>query len=564
MAVALARGDGTGAARACCRFGLIAVSILFLSGITFSAHAEAGAGRAIGPSAALPPEVKPTTVRTIIVADYYPYTYIDKDGRASGFTVDLMQEVAEVMGLGLEIRADTWDVALQALKDGRIDFLPMMAYSKERDLGFDFSPAHTIAYDALFARKGEAAPRTLEDLRGKRVVVLLNDLAHQYLKGSGMFDPAFLLPMPTMPDLLRALASGKGDVAIMPKLVGLLLARNLGLTNIGTAPAIVDAYTRPFSFAVKEGNAILLDRLSQGLAILKSTGRYNAIYRKWFGIIEPAGLSPATVFKYIGGVVAFFLVAGAILLLWTFSLRRQVAARTGKLVEEIGMRKRIEEELNRNEEKLLLSLSEKEVLLREVHHRVKNNLSIISSLLDLQTSVIQTPTEALLAFQYTRDRIMAMALVHDELYKTKDYAHVDMGAYLDRLAKQILEAYEASDRISLTTRAEDIKLSVSASIPLGLIVNEIVTNSLRHAFPEDRSGQIEILLGHSEGGFYELDVRDDGIGLPKSLKAEESPSLGLTLVRLLVAQIDGSLVFAEGGGTRFRMNFPNPYERTAS
>ncbi|MFZ4615453.1 MAG: hypothetical protein ACOYM2_04540 [Rectinemataceae bacterium] len=135
-----------------------------------------------------------------------------------------------------------------------------MAYSKERDLEFDFSPAHTIAYDALFTRKGEAASRTIDDLKGKRVVVLLNDLAQQYLRGSGQIDPAFLLPMPTMPDVRRALASGKGDVAIMPKLVGLLLVRELGLTTIGTAPAIVDAYARPFGFAVKEGNAILLDR----------------------------------------------------------------------------------------------------------------------------------------------------------------------------------------------------------------------------------------------------------------------------------------------------------------
>lgn len=560
VAVALARGDGTGAARACCRIGLIAVSILFLFGITFSAHAEAGAGRATGPSAALPPEAKLATVSTIIVADYYPYTYIDKDGRASGFTVDLMQEVAEVMGLDLEIRADTWDVALQALKGSSIDFLPMMAYSKERDLEFDFSPAHTIAYDAFFARKGETSPRNFGDLRGKRLVVLLNDLAHQYLRGSGLIDPAFLLPMPTMPDVLRALASGKADVAIMPKLVGLLLARELGLTNIGTAPAIVDAYTRPFSFAVNKGNAILLDRLSQGLAILKSTERYDALYRKWFGVIEPAGVSPASVFKYIVGVIAFFLVSGSILLLWTLSLRRQVAVRTGKLVEEIGMRKRIEEELNRNEERLLLSLSEKEVLLREVHHRVKNNLSIISSLLDLQTSVIQTPAEALTAFRYTRDRIMAMALVHEELYKAKDYAHVDMNDYLDRLARQILETYETKARIHLTTGAEGIQLSVSTSIALGLIINELVTNSLRHAFPEDRPGRIEILLRHSQEGFYELTVKDDGIGLPGNLWTEESPSLGLTLVRLLVTQIDGSLVFADGGGTLCRVNFPEPSE----
>ena len=125
------------------------------------------------------------------------------------------------------------------------------------------------------------------------------------------------------------------------------------------------------------------------------------------------------------------------------------------------------EALKASEDRLRRNLAEKEILLREVHHRVKNNLNVVSSLLNLQSAVIQSPEQALLAFRNSRDRIMAMALVHEELYKSQDYARVDMGDYLERLTWQILQSYGPDRNISLCAQAEGIFLSVSASIPCG-------------------------------------------------------------------------------------------------
>jgi len=246
---------------------------------------------------------------------------------------------------------DTWDLARNALKDGNIDVLPMMAYSKERDQQFDFSVPHTIAYDAFFTRKDAGKIRSLDDLQGKKIIVMKDDQAHDYLRSTGLVGPEQLILIDSLPDALRLLSSGKGDAALMPKLVGLIIVKNLKLSNLELSPIVIDAYKRPFSFAVVEGNRSLLERLSQGLSIVKASDQYSNIYKKWFGALEPSGLSLRTILKYIGGMILAFTMIGSVLLLWSFSLRRQVALRTRALEEEIVERKHAEEELLESEKK---------------------------------------------------------------------------------------------------------------------------------------------------------------------------------------------------------------------
>ena len=290
-------------------------------------------------------------LKTIIVDNYSPYTFVNQNGDPDGFSVDLIKAVAEEMGLALKIHVDTWAPARNALKDGNIDVLPMMAYSKERDEQFDVSVPHTIAYDAFFTRKDAGRIRSLDDLRGKKIIVMKGDQAHDYLLSTGTIGPEQLIFINSLPDALRLLSSGKGDAALMPKLVGLIVVKNLKLSNLELSPIVIEAYNRPFSFAVTEGNQPLLERLSQGLSIVKTSDQYSNIYKKWFGALEPPGLSLKTVLKYIGVIILVFMVIGTVLLLWSFSLRRQVAFRTRSLEEEISERKQAEEALRESEGK---------------------------------------------------------------------------------------------------------------------------------------------------------------------------------------------------------------------
>lgn len=287
-------------------------------------------------------------LKTIIIDNYAPYTFVNKNGQPDGFSVDLMQTVAKVMGLKLEIKVDTWDNARHALDNSQIDFLPMMAYSAERDKLYDFSPPHTIAYDAFFTRKDASPIRSVGDLPGKKIIVMESDQAHDYLNSLASTRAEQLILVASLPEALRLLASGTGDTALMPKLIGLALIRDLNLVNISPSPVVVETYNRPFSFAVRNGNQAVLERLNQGLSIVKATGQYDEIYRKWFGAMEPVGITNELFLKYLGGIVLAFLLTGAILLLWSFSLRSQVAARTRSLEMEIQERKQAEEALKEN------------------------------------------------------------------------------------------------------------------------------------------------------------------------------------------------------------------------
>ncbi|MGK5093832.1 transporter substrate-binding domain-containing protein [Deltaproteobacteria bacterium TL4] len=291
-------------------------------------------------------------VKTIIVDNYYPYTFVNAKGNPDGFSLDLAKAVAKVMGLNLEITANSWDQAQKALKAGIINFLPMMAYSKERDKIFDFSTPHTIAYDAFFTRKNHISIESIEDLKGKKVIVMKHDQAHDYLLSSSMIKYIDLKFIDNLPDALRLLSSGEVDAALMPKLVGLIHIRDLNLNNLEPSPLIVEEYNRPFSFAVKKGNQELLGKLSFGLSILKATGQYNQLYNKWFGTLEPKGLSLKEVLKYIIGVMLVFALIGILLILWTFSLKKQVAIKTESLQDEIYVRKRAEERLKMQEQVL--------------------------------------------------------------------------------------------------------------------------------------------------------------------------------------------------------------------
>ncbi len=204
--------------------------------------------------------------------------------------------------------------------------------------------------------------------------------------------------------------------------------------------------------------------------------------------------------------------------------------------------------------RLKASLREKELLLEEVHHRVKNNLQVVSSLLGLQArSIADIPTRK--KFQESQHRIQSMALLHETLYRSDDLERIDFADYSDRLAKQLLISYGASDRIRLITDLEVLRLDMNAAVPCGLIVNELISNSLKYGFPDGNSGEVHLDL-HREPTGACLVVWDNGVGLPKGSDWRTAPSLGLRLVRTLSEQLGGSVEVDGRNGTCFTIRFP--------
>ena len=212
-------------------------------------------------------------------------------------------------------------------------------------------------------------------------------------------------------------------------------------------------------------------------------------------------------------------------------------------------------ELQKNEEALRASLQEKEVLLKEIHHRVKNNMQVISSLLDLQSAKITDP-QIYAPFRDSQNRIKSMALIHERLYQAPDLVRVDFTNYLQTLVPRLFESYHITPQhISLRIEAGEVSLDVGQAVPCGLIVNELVANALEHAFPQDRHGELYLHLEKTASEVL-LVVRDDGVGLPPTVDVGATPSLGLQLVQVLTRQLKGHIKVNRSAGTEFRLRFP--------
>ena len=207
------------------------------------------------------------------------------------------------------------------------------------------------------------------------------------------------------------------------------------------------------------------------------------------------------------------------------------------------------------EGRIRASLREKEVLLKEIHHRVKNNLQIISSLLNLQTGQIEDErAEAL--FRESQDRVRSMALIHERLYQSEDLARVDFAEYVRSLVGYLVRSYSGqATRVQVETEVDDVSLGIDAAIPCGLIVNELVSNAMKYAFSEGKEGRIRVQLRETGDGGYRLVVSDNGVGFPEDLDFRMTESLGLQLVTTLVDQLEGSIELDVRKGTRFIMTF---------
>lgn len=226
----------------------------------------------------------------------------------------------------------------------------------------------------------------------------------------------------------------------------------------------------------------------------------------------------------------------------------------GKLIgsvhvaRDITGRKKMEKELKN-------SINEKDLLIKEIHHRVKNNLQIISSLLELQEEYVKGEITAVNVLKESQNRVLSMATIHEMLYQSKELNHINFADYIKTLVTNLLDSYSKFDGVKSVIYVEETWLNIETAIPLGLIISELVSNSLKYAFPPGMPGKLTISLeGDDEG--YELVISDDGVGFPEELDFRNvKSSLGLRLVNTLVRQLDGSIELDKSQGTKYTIKF---------
>ena len=208
------------------------------------------------------------------------------------------------------------------------------------------------------------------------------------------------------------------------------------------------------------------------------------------------------------------------------------------------------------------SLKEKEILLKEIHHRVKNNLQVVSSLLSMQSETVQNPAVHDFVYEAER-RIQAMALVHETLYQGVDVAQFPLTAYVETLSQQLAHAYGVDPgRLVLQRQVEGVILPLETALPCGLILSELLSNCLKHAFPGGAVGDVTVTLSHT-ADHLTLRVSDSGCGFPEHVDFRHTESLGLQLVCLLTEQLEGTILLERDGGTTFTVTFPLPEQPVA-
>jgi PAS domain S-box-containing protein len=227
----------------------------------------------------------------------------------------------------------------------------------------------------------------------------------------------------------------------------------------------------------------------------------------------------------------------------------------GTIVAFAGISRDITER-KRAEEQTRSSLLEKETLLQEIHHRIKNNMQVISSLLSLQSKYIKDKKDIEL-FKESQNRISSMSLVHEKLYQSGDFTKIDFNIYVNDLVKSLFHSYGAiSNNIVPNIKVNNVSLGIDSAIPCGLIINELITNSLKHAFPDGKKGEIKVILAQTGQNEFELVIRDNGVGIAEGIDFDQSDTLGLHLVKILAEnQLHGEINLVKKNGSEFKINF---------
>ncbi|MEG4499962.1 MULTISPECIES: PAS domain S-box protein [unclassified Microcoleus] len=243
---------------------------------------------------------------------------------------------------------------------------------------------------------------------------------------------------------------------------------------------------------------------------------------------------------------------------WEMNLFQQLVNQLAIAIQQSLLYQQLQAELSdrkQAEANLKNSLKEKEILLKEIHHRVKNNLCVVASLLELQSNTVADQQIAKM-FEESQNRLYSMALIHEKLYRSTNLAQINFGEYLEDLVSNLFHSYNISDnRIQLQVLAEPIYLNIETASPCGLIANELVSNTLKHAFPDGTSGTVSVECYQTGDGEINLLVKDNGIGFPENLDFRKTNSMGFQVVCTLTEQLEGSIELSRQAGTAFYLKF---------
>ena len=489
--------------------------------------------------------------------NYPPFALGLTDATADGFTVELWRKVAEEAHLNSTIRVLPFHGVLQEFKDGNCDVLINLAQSDERRQFADFTVPHVIVNGAIFVHKGENTIHTEADLNAKSIIVLNADLAHDYALSKGWGKQLVLVN--TAEEGFQLLASNQYDALLLSKLTGKQTLEKLGLSNIEALPIKV-GFAQKFSFAVRKGNAELLAKINEGLALTKVSGVYDKLYEKWFGIYEEKALLPQLLY-YLEPIVGFFLIVMG------FSFYRRSVER----------------------KHTLRKLKENQAALEAAHADLLQFTHVASHHL-------QEPTRRLVTFvQYLHAQLTGVPILNEDIMRSLDF--IEQSALRQRALVRDIQLYLAAitpltmvksvsamkmiDKVlkhhGQLIRETNARVAYTNLPPAHIdpprlydIFNILLDNALHYWHP-DRIPYIQI-SGEARAGRVYYRIVDNGIGIPADCRERvflvferlqvnsnpESTGIGLAIVQRIVNSCGGSVSLDEtpNGGTTVLFDLP--------
>jgi len=529
---------------------------------------------------------------------YPPYEFLDKDGEPTGFNVELTEAIAELMGIRVEIKLGAWSEMRTALENGDIDALQGMVFSEERSKNFDFSPPHSVIHQSVFARKDSPGMRSLSDLEGKELIVQKNGIMHDYLNSLG--NHYVLIEKETHAEALRLLASGKHDYAVVANLPGLYLSQELELSNL--VRVAEPTMAGPYGYAVKKGNAELLALFSEGLAVLKNTGRYQKIKNKWLSPLEPARMPLKKILKLGAMVFIPLLLIVVGVSLWNKVLQKKIALATADLQKEIVERKRAASESEAKQQQLIQAdkMATLGVLVSGVAHEINNPTGLILLNIPILNKVFQVVQDSLDEQYSTSGDFMIGGMKYSVLKKQlprmldemqdsanrikrivadlKDFARMETSHINEQV--DINRVVETSTRLLNSTIkkfTDNFSLNCAPDLPLvsGNVqrLEQVLVNLIMNGCQalSDRGKRVSVTTKYDASRKEILVIVDDqGIGINDAhishildpffttKRNEGGTGLGLSVSAGIVKDHNGQLVFdsSPSKGTRATLSLP--------
>ena len=473
-------------------------------------------------------------LRVVCDNNYPPYAFVAADGTLEGIVPDQWKAWEKATGKSVFLRGLPWAQALDAIGQDEADVIDTIFETPSRRLHFDFTPAYAHIEVPVFIHKSITGIASVRDLTGFRVGVKTGDAAASQLLEKGV---SALVPYPNYEDIIEAASRFDVRIFCVDKPPALYFLYKRGLDRDFKIAFNLD--NGEFHRAVKKLQPELLDLVERGFAAIPPSV-YASIDRKWLG----SALAPYLDIRLFAAVIAAALLLAGILFSMAWVLRRRFRAATLELRQKVIL-------LEQSEARNKASLSEKEVLLKEIHHRVKNNMQIISSLIQLKAgnSILDEERGIVVDIQ---QRIQAMAQLHELLYHSKDFGSIDAADYLRSIAQELSLGYAWPD---IPCLAESISIGIDEALPLGLVAGELLINALKYAYVGAERGPLRVRLWQA-GAKMLLRVEDEGRGLPSGVDPSTTGSTGFTIVRGLASQLRADLSFGGPPGFWAQMSLP--------